>query len=223
MPRRRRRCVVVLDGGISGGNAGSEGFLLVAVILRLVFTTFCVSVERLNLSRRVCRHFGVRIMPRRGSGCQPCQRGLNRPHPWQQKQTSCATGNTSGSTWCTVSQHTSGSTRKTAARTGCIKASPNCATRRKLTGDVRSINTNPKTCAASNPPGFSGHKRLFNQRENQTSRLHLLTCFEDANSSVNGFTPPGAPCLKTWRDQATKVRTTTDVCSVSTTPNQCTT
>ena len=46
----------VLDGGICGNNAGVESFLLVAVILRLVFTSFRESVERLDLSTCVCRH-----------------------------------------------------------------------------------------------------------------------------------------------------------------------
>ena len=39
---------IVLDGGICANHVGSERFLQAAVILRLVFASFCVSVERLG-------------------------------------------------------------------------------------------------------------------------------------------------------------------------------
>ena len=50
---------VVLDRGISGSIAGSEGFLLVAVIFRRVFTPFCESVERLNPAAALAAAFAV--------------------------------------------------------------------------------------------------------------------------------------------------------------------
>ena len=46
----------VLDSGICGSNVGVESFLLAAIIKRLVFTPYRVSVERLDLSTCVCRH-----------------------------------------------------------------------------------------------------------------------------------------------------------------------